>query len=95
MHPPPRRQQLSNRTYIREGTIWQLPIPLVLDLGDLASGFVVEDVDLAADGLLFVDALHDVAGLQVHTDWVAAVGDFVVETFNLGEGGLKSVLLIN
>lgn len=87
-HSPPWRHQLLERTHICERTIGQLPIPFILDFGDLARGLVVEDVDLAADSLLLVDAFYDVAGLEVHADRVAAVGDFVVEALDLGEGAL-------
>ena len=65
MQPPPRIDKLIN-THICDGAIRELAIPLVLNLCDLARHLVIEDVDLAVDGLLFANALHDVAGAQVH-----------------------------
>lgn len=61
MQPPPGVCKLID-TYIHEGAIRELAIPLVLDLCDLACILVVKDVDLAVNGLLFADALYDVAG---------------------------------
>ena len=60
MQPPPRAYEVVD-THILEGAVRELAVPLVLDLCDLARRFVVEDVDLAVDGLLFPDALDDVA----------------------------------
>ena len=48
---------------------------------------------LAADSLFFLDALDNIAGFQVQGDWISTIGDFVVETFDLGEGGLEAVLI--
>ena len=90
MKPPPGARQLIE-THILEGAIRQLAIPLVLDLCDLAR--LVEDVDLAVDGLLFADALDDVAGPQVHGDRVAAGRDFVVEALDFRKRGLQAVPL--
>ncbi len=92
MQPPPRVHELVD-THILEGAIRELAIPFVLDLCDLARRLVIEDVDLAVDGLLFPDALYDVAGTQVHGDGVAAGRDFVVETLDFGEGGLEAIPL--
>lgn len=92
MQPPPGVCKLID-THILKRTVREFAIPLVFNLGDLASGLVVEDVDLAVDGLLFTDALYDVAGTQVHGNWVAARCDFVVEAFDFGEGCLKAIPL--
>ena len=81
MQPPPGVCELID-THILEGAVRELAVPLVLDLCNLARCLVVEDVDLAVDGLLFPDALYDVAGTQVHGDWVAAGSDFVVEALD-------------
>lgn len=91
MYPPPRTKELAN-TYIREAAIWEIAIPLVLNLRDLAGRLVVEDLDLAVDDLLLADHLDDVASLQIHADGVTAVGDFVTEALDLLEGGLESIL---
>ena len=92
MQPPPGIRKLVD-THILEGAIGQFAIPLVLQLCDLARRLVVEDVDLAVDGLLLADALDDVAGAQVHGDGVAAGRDFVVETLDFREGGLEAIPL--
>lgn len=92
MHPPPRIEQLIE-TYIFEGAVGQIAIPLVLDLGDLPSVLVIGNSDLARDCLLLVDALHDIAGFQIHLDGVAARGDLMVEALDLAEGCLKTVPL--
>ena len=92
MQPPPRIRKLVD-THILEGAIRELAIPLVLDLCDFACRLVVEDVDLAVNGLLFTDALYDVASTQVHTNWVAAGGDFMVEALNFREGSLEAIPL--
>ena len=81
MQPPPRIHNLIN-THILYGAIRQLAIPFILHLCDLARCLVIEDVDLAVDGLLFADALHHIAGTQVHANWVAAGSDFVMEAFD-------------
>ena len=92
MQPPPRVRKLID-THILEGAIRELAVPLVLDLCDLTRRLVVEDIDLAVDGLLLADALDDVAGTQVHGDWVAAGCDFVVEALDFREGGLEAIPL--
>ena len=92
MQPPPRVCKLID-TYILERAIREFAIPLILNLCDLARRFVVEDVDLAVDSLLFADALYDVAGTQVHTNWVATGCDFVVETLNFRKGSLEAIPL--
>lgn len=92
MQPPPGVCKLID-TYIHEGAIRKLAIPLVLDLCDLACILVVKDVDLAVDGLLFADPLYDVAGTQVHSDGVAAGGDFVVEALDFRKGSLEAIPL--
>ena len=92
MNPPPRANNMVD-THILEGAVRELAVPLVLDLCDLARRLVVEDVDLAVDGLLFADTLDDVTRAQVHGDRVAARGDFVVEALDFGEGGLQAVPL--
>lgn len=92
MQPPPRAYEVVD-THILEGAVRELAVPFVLDLCDLARRLVVEDVDFAVDGLLFPDALDDVARTQVHGDGVTAGGDFVVEALDFGEGGLQAVPL--
>ena len=92
MQPPPGIHNLIN-THILYGAIRQLAVPFVLDLCDLARRLVVEDVDLAVDGLLFANTLHDIAGTHVHRDWVTAGCDFVMEALNLRKGSLETVPL--
>ena len=82
MHPPPGVDKLID-THILEGAIRELAIPFVLNLCDLPCSLVVEDVDPAGYGLLFANALYDVAGTQVHSDGIATGCHFVVETLNL------------
>lgn len=91
MDPPPGTEQLLD-TYIFEGAIWELAIPLVLNLGDLSGVLVVEDVDSAGDGLLLGDTLGNIASLQVHANRIASTDDFVVKTLDLGKGCLKTIL---
>ena len=93
VHPPPETEQLAE-TYIRERAVGQIAVPLVLHLGDFARRLVVEDVDLAGDGLLFADALDDVAGLEIQADGVASIGDFVTQPLDFFEGRLQAVLLL-
>lgn len=90
---PPRETRQLRQTHIGKAAIGQIAVPLVLHLGDLAGGLVVEDVDLAGDGLFLADAFDDVAGLEVEADGVAGGGDLVVETLDFGEGGLETVLV--
>lgn len=52
---------------------------------DLVRILVIEDIDLAIDGLLFAEELYHVAGTQVHGDWIAAGSDFVVEALDFRE----------
>lgn len=59
---------------------------------DLARGFVVVDEDFAVDDLFFVDAFDDVARAQVEADGVPSISDFVVQSFDRGEGRLETVL---
>ena len=92
MQPPPRTTQLL-RTHICERAIRQLSIPLILNLRDLPHRLVIEDIDLAVNGLLFFDTLDDIACAHVHADGVTGRCDFMVETLDLGEGGLETVPL--
>lgn len=80
-------------THILDRAIRELAIPLVLNLRDLAACFVVEDVDLAVNGLFFAYALHNVAGTQVHRDWVTGGCYFVVEALNFRKGSLEAIPL--
>lgn len=68
IRPPERVQQLG-MTYVCDGTLGELAVPLVLDLCDLAA--LVEDVDDRRDGLLHADALDLVASLHVDADGVS------------------------
>ena len=43
--------------------------------------------------MLLVDTLYDIARPQIHGDGVPAGSDFVMETLDLGEGGLEPVPL--
>lgn len=92
MQPPPGICKLID-THILEGAVRELSIPLVLNLCDLARRLVIEDVDLAVDGLLFTDAFHDVASTQIHRNRVATGSDFVVEALDFREGSLETVPL--
>lgn len=91
MHPPPRAQKLR-QTYILKRTVRQVAVPLVLHVRDLSRGFVVVDEDFAVDDLFFVDAFNDVARAQVEADGVPSISDFVVQSFDRGEGCLETVL---
>ena len=91
MQPPPGARKLIN-THILEGAIRELAIPLIFDLCNLAH-VINEDVDLAVNDLLFTDALYDVAGTQVHGDWVAGGSDFMMEALDLRKGSLEAVPL--
>lgn len=77
--------------YICDARVGQLAVPLVLDARDLA--VLDEDVDLAVDGGLFADALDLVECAHVKLDRVAGGGYAVGLALDLGEGGLKAVLL--
>lgn len=92
MHPPPGIDKLID-THILDRAIRELAVPLVLNLCDLARHLVVEDVDLAVDGLFFANALHDVAGAQVHRNWITAGSYFMVETLDFRESGLEAIPL--
>ena len=70
MDPPPWIEQLVD-THICESAVRELAIPLVLNLRDLPAGFIIEDVDLAVDGLFFTDALDDIASSQIQADGIA------------------------
>ena len=76
--------------YICDAGVGEVAVPLVFDACDFA--VLVEDVDLAADGRLFADALDLVHGGHVHLDGVAGGGDAVGLALDLGEGGLEAVL---
>ena len=69
-----------------------MTIPQVLDFCNQARIFVVGYLDLAIYDL-FNAALHNITGTQVHGNWVAAGGDFVVEALDLGEGSLEAIPL--
>jgi hypothetical protein len=66
---PPKRIEQLEITYVCNGTIGKLAVPLVLDLCDLAT--LVEDVYDRRDGLLHANALDLVASLHVEADGVA------------------------
>lgn len=91
MDPPPKIEQLLN-TYVLERAVWQLATPFVLNLGDLPSVLVVEDVDTGLDSLLLLDTFGDVTSLQVHANRVTRTDNFVVQSLDLGESGLKTIL---
>lgn len=80
MKPPKRTAQLRE-THLRNGTLGQLSVPLVLDLCDLAIGAGV-DVDNTLDDLLFADTLDYVASLKVHGNWISRAFHLVVETLD-------------
>ena len=82
MEPPPGIDELIE-THILQGAIRELAIPLILNLCDLPRRLVVENVDLAVDRLLFLNTLHDVAGPQVQSDWVASRRHFMMEALDL------------
>lgn len=66
------------QTYIFEGSLWKLAIPLVLDLGNLTIRFIEMNEDFALHGLLLVDALDDISRLQIHLDRVSSGSHFMV-----------------
>ena len=92
MQPPPGIDELID-THILNGAVRELAVPLILNLCDLARRLVVEDVDLAVDGLLFANAFYDVAGTQVHRNWVTAGSDFVMQALDFRESGLEAIPL--
>lgn len=79
-------------TYILERAVWQLATPLVLDLRDLSSVFVVEDINPALNGLFLLNAFGDIASRQIHADRVTSTDNFMMEPLDLREGSLKAVL---
>ena len=62
MQPPPWTEKFAE-TYILECAVGEIPIPFVLDLGDLPCRLIIVYHDLAVDGLFLVDTLDNVAGL--------------------------------
>ena len=92
MHPPPGIKH-SIGTHILNRTIRQFPIPLILHLRDLPRRIIIKDINFAVNSLLLIDALYDITGPQIHGDGVSAGSDFVMETLDLGEGGLQTVPL--
>ena len=92
MQPPPRIYKLID-THFCDAIIWDITIPQVLDFCNQARIFVVVYIDLAIYDLLHATDLHDVAGTQVDSDWVATGGNFVVEALDLGEGSLEAIPL--
>ena len=92
MQPPPRIYKLID-THILEAVIVATAIPQVVDFCDQARVFVVEYLNLAIYDFLHATDLHNVAGTQIHSDWVATGGNFVVEALDLGEGSLEAIPL--
>ena len=92
MQPPPGIDKLID-THILKRAIRELAIPLILNLCDLARRLVIEYVDLAVDGLLFANAFYDVAGTQVHSDWVTTGSDFVMQALDFRESSLEAIPL--
>ena len=92
MQPPPGIDELID-THILKGAIRELAIPLILNLCDLARRLVVENVDLAVDGLLFANAFYDIAGTQVHSNWVTAGSDFMMQALDFRKSGLEAIPL--
>ena len=84
MQPPPRTKELP-QTYILEGAVWKLSVPLVLQLCDLPGRLIVVDQDFASNSLLLTNAFHNVTGLQVHSNWITPIGHFMRQTLDLGE----------
>lgn len=87
---PPRTHQLG-KTHIRDGAVRQLAVPLVFDLLNLSLAVEV-DVDHRRNGLLFANALDDIAGLHVHYNWISGILDLVAKTLDLAEGALETIL---
>ena len=77
-------------TYVADGRVGKLAVPLVLDQSDLA--ILDMDVDLAVDQLLLTDALDLVEVAEVEGDGVAGARHQVGLALDLGEGGLETVL---
>ena len=92
MQPPPGINELID-THISKGAIRELAIPLILNLCDLARRLVVENVNLAVDGLLFANAFYNIAGTQVHCNWVTAGSDFVMQALDFRKSGLEAIPL--
>lgn len=64
-----------------------------MHLCNVVGRFVVEDQNLTADGCFLLDALDDIARLQIYPDRISTVGNFMVKTLNFGESGLQAVLI--
>ena len=92
MHPPPGTEK-AIETHILKRAIGQLAVPLVLHFCDLSSSLVIENIDLAVNGLFLVDTLDHISRTQIHGDGVAGGSDFMVQAFNFAECGLKTVPL--
>ena len=92
MQPPPGIDKLID-THILKGAVRELAIPLVLNLCDLTRRLIIENVDLAVDGLLFTNAFYDVTGTQVHCNWVTAGSDFVMQALDFRKSGLETIPL--
>ena len=92
MQPPPGIDKLID-THILKGAIRELAVPLILNLCDLARRLVVENIDLAVDGLLFANAFYYVPGTQVQSDWIPAGSDFVVQALDFRKSSLEAIPL--
>lgn len=91
MRPPAHGKHLLP-TCLCKHALGQSPVPPVLHHANLAVGRGV-DLDDALDGLFFVDALDDVAGLEIQGDGVSARGDGVVQALDFAECRLQAVPL--
>ncbi len=80
-------------THILDGAIRKLAVPFVFNFRDFAAGLIIEDVDLAVDGLLFANAFNDVTCAKVHSNGIAAGGNFVVKALDLRKGTLQTIPL--
>ena len=92
MQPPPLVKKLLD-AHLGKRPVGQVPAPFILDFGDLARVFVVEDVDDAVDGLFLFDPFHDVARAHVQDNGVARRLHLVGQTFDLSEDGWQAVPL--
>jgi hypothetical protein len=80
------------QTYIRNGAIRQLSIPLILYLLNLALRIQM-DSNHTLNSLLFSNPLDNISRLEVHQNRVSGILDAVVQALNLAKRSLQPVPL--
>jgi hypothetical protein len=81
-----------SQTYIRNGAVGQLSIPLILDLLNLALRIQM-DSNQTLDSLLLSNPLDNIPRLEVHQNRVPSVLDAVVQALDLAKRSLQPVPL--